>query len=303
MSEVTQVIQNPKLWAGLNKPGIPVEEADIVMFGIPFDGGTSFRSGTRNAPKELRNITYTISPTTEDFKSFEDLKIRDLGDFDMDDWNPIEKAVTELVSAGKFFIMIGGDHSTTIPVHRGIDKAIKGSLGIIHIDAHFDLCDDMDGNRFAHGCTERRALELNSVGGVENLYFLGIRSIESDELEFYNSNPIQVFSSKQIYKLGTEHVIKTVVEKMSQFDNIYISLDIDCLDPAYAAGTGTPQFGGLQSRQLLDIVEGLFKLNVIAMDVVEVAPNLDDSLASLFAARKIITESWGHFYSKGHNLK
>ena len=292
------IIRNPKLWAGLNKPDLPIAQADIVMFGIPFDGGTSFRAGARHGPQAIRNITYTISPTTEDFRSFADLKVRDLGDFEMGDWPTIETAVAELVTAGKFFIMLGGDHSTTIPVLRGVDKALTGSLGIIHIDAHFDLCDEMDGNRFAHGCTERRALDLKAVDGVENIYFLGIRSIESDELAFFNANAVQVFSSKQIDQLGTARVIETVVATMSRFDQIYITLDIDSLDPAYAAGTGTPQFGGLQARQLLAILEGMFRLKVIGMDVVEVAPNLDASLTAVFAARKLITEAWGHVYFK-----
>ena len=160
------IISNPKLWAGLNKPNLPIEQADLVMFGIPFDGGTSFRAGARYGPQAIRNITYTISPTTEDFKSFADLNIRDLGNFDMGDWQTIETAVAKVVVMGKFFIILGSDHSTTIPVMRKVDKVITGSLDIIHIDAHFDLCDEMDGNRFAHGCTERRALDLKAVGGV-----------------------------------------------------------------------------------------------------------------------------------------
>ncbi len=260
MKTVNEMILDRKLWAGLNKPDMPIDEADIVVLGIPFDGGVSFRSGTCNAPQELRNITYTISPTSETFECFDTLKVVDIGDF-KDNWlEDVENTIWDIVKKGTFFTMIGGDHSTTIPVQRGIDKAIDGTLGIIHIDAHFDLCDEMDGNKLAHGCTERRALELDSVGGVENLFFIGIRSIESDELDFYNNNPVQVISAKEYDHIGTEAVIKRVKEAMSQFDHVYISLDIDALDPAYAAGTGTPQFGGLTSRQLLNLLEGLFEL-------------------------------------------
>jgi len=298
MKTVNEMIQDKKLWAGLNTPAISIDEADIAVLGIPFDGGVSFRSGTRNAPQELRNITYTISPTTETFECFDNLKVLDLGDF-KDNWlENVENVVADIVKKQTFFTMIGGDHSTTIPVQRGINKAIDGTLGIIHIDAHFDLCDEMDGNKLAHGCTERRALELDSVGSIENLFFIGIRSIESDELDFYKNNPVQVVSAKEYDRIGTEAVIKRVQEAMSKFDHVYITLDIDALDPAYAAGTGTPQFGGLTSRQLLNLLEGLYQLPIIGMDVVEVAPNLDDSLASLFAARKIITECWGHVNKK-----
>jgi len=298
MKKTIDMINDKNLWAGLNKPELSVDESDVVIFGIPFDGGVSFRSGTSNAPKDIRNITYTIAPTTETFESFENLKVKDLGDYEGDWLNDVENVVSDLVKKGKFFTMLGGDHSTTIPVHRGIDKAIDGNLGIIHIDAHFDLCDDMGGNKLAHGCTERRALELDSVTGVESLYFIGIRSIESEELDFYNQNPVQVISAKEYDAIGTSEVLKRVKSAMSKFDHIYITLDIDALDPAYAAGTGTPQFGGLTSRQLLNLLEGLFELPVIGMDIVEVAANLDDSLASVFAARKIITETWGHVYKR-----
>jgi arginase family enzyme len=140
----------------------------------------------------------------------------------MGDWQTIETAVAKVVVMGKFFIILGSDHSTTIPVMRKVDKVITGSLDIIHIDAHFDLCDEMDGNCFAHGCTERRALDLKAVGGVENIYFLGIRSIESDELAFFNANLVQMFSSKQIDQLGTAQVIDTVLATLSRFDHIYI---------------------------------------------------------------------------------
>ena len=110
-------------------------------------------------------------------------------------------------------------------------------------------------------------------------------------------------SAYDCHKFGIEKAAENAVEKMSKFGKIYITLDIDCLDPAFAAGTGTPQFGGLYSRQLLDLLEILFdRLNIIAFDVVEVAPALDPSLTSMFAARKIITECWGYRAKKNRNI-
>lgn len=300
------VSQDPTIWAGLNHPELTLEQADIAVFGIPYDGGVSFRSGTSEAPQALRGITYTISPTTEDFRDISALKIKDFGDCVGRDraemFAEAEKLAHNAVKAGKFFTMIGGDHSVTIPVHRGIDSAVDGDFGIIHIDAHFDLCDDMHGDILSHGSTERRATELQHVRDSNHLYFIGIRSIESDELEFFNSNQINVVSAADVEHMGVQAAMEKVVAHMRQFDKVYITLDIDCLDPAYAAGTGTPQFGGLTARQLLDILKGLFtNLNIIGMDVVEVAPKLDPSLAALFAARKIVTECWGHHYFK--NIK
>jgi len=128
--------------------------------------------------------------------------------------------------------------------------------------------------------------------------FLGIRSIESDELEFFNTNSVQVVSAKQIAKNGVDKALTRLKKQLGHLNKIYLTLDIDCLDPAYAPGTGTPQFGGLSSRELLDLVEGIFDLPIMGMDIVEVAPKLDDSLVSVFAARKLVTEVCGFIHKK-----
>ena len=305
MKKTEEMIRDTNLWAGLNKPELSPEDADIVIFGVPFDGGVSFRSGAREAPTTIREITYTIPPTTEHLESLEELKIVDLGDISGETRDDIfkrtEETVVQLVEKEKFFIMIGGDHSTTIPVQRGIDRALKESFGIIHIDAHFDLCDTLEGDSLSHGSTERRALELKNVTGSESIFFLGVRSVEMDELEFIGRNKINVINSYELHRRGVKETLKVVKERMKGFNKIYLTLDIDCLDPAYAAGTGTPQFGGLNSRQLLDLLYGLFELPIMGMDIVEVAPALDPSLTSVFAARKIITECWGHYLRKEKN--
>lgn len=299
----SELIQDPRIWAGLNKPGLPLEEADVVIFGIPYDGAVQFRGGARGAPNALRNITFTISPTTEDLECFSDLKVLDLGDVDCTDRDAFfaqtEDIVRRCAERKKFFLMIGGDHSTTIPVHRGLDKGLGEDFGVIHFDAHFDLCDDQDGNKLSHGSTERRALELEHVAGTDGLFFVGIRSLEMDEVDFLKENKLNVLTAKQVRANGWEKSARQIIEKMKCRKNIYITVDIDCLDPGYAAGTGTPQFGGLDPRELLNILAELYeKLPVVGMDVVEVAPDLDPSLSALFAARKLVTESMGHWYRK-----
>lgn len=305
MKNTKDMIKDAALWAGLNKPAIDKNEADVVVFGIPYDGGVSFRSGAMEAPAALRGITYSIAPTTEHFESIKDFKVHDLGDIDAEDrddlFNDVEAVVADLVANDNFFMMIGGDHSTTIPVLRGIDKALDEQFGIIHIDAHFDLCDTLEGDYLSHGSTERRALELDNVAGTDNQFFIGIRSVEEDEYDFMQKNHVNVISASKFDEIGVEEVLAQVKAKMLGFNKVYITLDIDCLDPAYAAGTGTPQFGGLTSRQLLKLLRGLFDLPIIGFDVVEVAPKLDPALTSLFAARKIITEAWGHMHRK--NIK
>ena len=302
MKETKEMINDTDLWAGLNKPDLTVDEADIVVFGLAYDGAASFRHGAKDGPKSIRNITYSITPTTEDFELIDSLKVLDLGDYEDTDqvrlFENVREKVKELVGKKKFFTMLGGDHSTSIPIFQGINDALDEPFGIIHLDAHFDLNDQLSGSRLSHGCPARRATELENVGSSDNIYFVGIRSVEMDELEFMKNNNVNVINARRFHEMGVSNAIEEVHEKMKMFNHVYITVDIDVLDPAYAAGTGTPQFGGLTSRELLDFLRGMFKLPIIGFDLVEVAPNLDPSLTSSFAARKIITECWGH-----HNRK
>lgn len=303
MLERDQFAKDSGAWCNLNKPEMSEKEADLVIFGILFDQGVSYRAGASKGPTVLRENTFCSTPYTEQFESFARLNVYDAGDFKNDHreglFKEITEYVSELVKNNIFFTAVGGDHSVTIPIQAGIDRALNEQLGIIHIDAHFDLCDTLNGDPLSHGSVERRALDLKNIAGTDNLYFVGIRSIEPDEYAFKEKNHINVQNAFNCHKFGMEKVAEDVVAKMSKFDKVYITLDIDCLDPAFAAGTGTPQFGGLYSRQVLELLDILFReLNIIAFDVVEVSPALDPSLTSMFAARKIITECWGHHARK-----
>ncbi len=293
---------DPNAWCGLNRPDMDIKDSDTVVFGIPFDGGASYRAGAAQAPDMLRANTLQSTPCTERLDWFGTFNVVDAGNFPltMDDreevFADIQKFVCELVKAGRKFTMIGGDHSVTIPVERGINDALDEPFGIIHIDAHMDLCDALEGDKLSHGNTERRALELKNIQGFENLYFIGIRSIEPDEFELYRDKPIQVKTAYDCYAEGIEAVAKDCIEKMSRYSKVYLTFDIDALDPAYAAGTGTPQFGGLTSRMAITLLNMLFDaLPIIGFDVVEIAPPLDPSLAAMYAGRKLITEAWGNW--------
>ena len=302
MRKVEEMIKEEGLWAGLNRPQISMGNADIVVFGIPFDGGVSFRAGAKDGPRELREITYSIYPITERWESFPDLKVLDLGDIEEKDREKMFKKAEEIayqaIKAKKLLTLIGGDHSTTIPVLRGIDRALKEPLGVIHLDAHFDLCDEIDGNYLSHGSTERRTLELKNISDIGSIFFVGVRSVEAQELSFIRDKKINILKAMDIRRQGVSKSLERIRGKMKKFPRIYLTIDIDVLDPAYAPGTGTPQFGGLDSRELLDLLYGIFELPIIGFDVVEVAPGLDDSKIAIFAARKIITECWGHYYRK-----
>ena len=287
----------PETWFGLNKPDKNCFETDAVIFGIPYDGGVSYRGGAAEAPDLLRANTDHATPCSERLDFFSDFSVYDAGNFEGGTRDDIFKAVQafvrELVSKGQKFTMIGGDHSVTIPVERGINEALDEPFGIIHIDAHMDLSYELEGDRLSHGSTEQRALELENVGSTDNLYFIGIRSIEPDEFEFSRTHDIQVKRAWECYHEGIEAVAEDCISKMKKFSKVYLTFDIDALDPAYAGGTGTPQFGGLTSRMALTLIQKLFsELNIIGFDVVEIAPPLDDSLAAMYAGRKLITEAW-----------
>ena len=298
--------KSPETWFGLNKPEKDVKDVDAVIFGIPFDGGVSYRGGAAQAPDLLRANTDHATPCTEKLDFYKDFEVLDAGNFEGERdeiFFEVQSFVEDLVRQGKRFTMVGGDHSVTIPVERGINAALDEPFGIIHIDAHMDLSEALEGDLLSHGSTERRALEMSNIGSLENLYFIGIRSIEPDEFEFHMENDIQVKTSYDCYHEGIEAVADNCIAKMSKFNKVYLTFDIDGLDPAYAAGTGTPQFGGLTSRMAMTLMQKLFtELNIIGFDVVEIAPPLDDSLASMYAGRKLITEAWGVWADKAGKL-
>ena len=181
-------------WCGLNKPDMDEKDADAVIFGIPFDGGVSYRGGAAEAPDLLRANTLCSTPTTERLEAYFDFNVVDGGNFVVEEsegifaegsreamFEEVQEYVAGLVRDGVKFTMVGGDHSVTIPVERGINDALNEDFGIIHVDAHLDLCEALEGDYLSHGSTERRALELENVSSFENLYFIGIRSIEPDE--------------------------------------------------------------------------------------------------------------------------
>ena len=290
--------KDKRTWFGLNRPDLPEAEADAVIFGIPYDGGVSYRGGTAQAPDFLRANTLHATPCTERLEWFGDFTVHDGGNFIGDDrevfFAQAQAYVEGLVRSGKRFTMVGGDHSVTIPVERGINAALNEPFGIIHIDAHMDIDDALEGDPLSHGSTERRAMELENIGSEDNLYFIGIRSIEPDEFSFYKTHDIHVKTAYDCYAEGVDAVAEDCIEKMKRFSKVYLTFDIDALDPAYAGGTGTPQFGGLTGRMALTLLQKLFRaLPIIGFDVVEIAPPLDDSYASMFAGRKLISEAWG----------
>lgn len=259
-----------------------IEDAKICIMGIPFDNATSLNKGTMFGPERMRNLSVDLSNMTEDFKPIKKNLLYDIGDIPVDlNWaryyKTVEEKAYELISTDKFCLFLGGDHSVTIPLHKAFFKYNRaqkedGKIGIIHFDAHYDLCDTYEGHKWSHACTEARALDGLAKG--EDLHFLGIRVAEHDELQVMAKNPgIRTIRALDVHEKGYKAAFDELEEHFKDYDAVYFTLDIDVLDPAYAPGTGTPVSGGITSRDLIELVKRILRrLPVTAMDIVEVSP-------------------------------
>ena len=282
------------LWSGLISDD---PAAEVGVLGVPFDRAISFRSGTALAPTKLRELTPHMASATEEGQTLT-LRVRDYGDVAPDlEWPRYFQTVEERameVLRHPLALFLGGDHSVTIPLIQAFDRVVDGPFGVLHFDAHFDLFDSYDGHRWSHACTERRALELPGLD-PQHLVFVGQRSFPREELDFLQAHPeIAYYTARQCYMEGIEAVADQVVEKLKDVQAVYFTLDIDGLDPAYAPGTGTPEGGGVSTRELMELARIVFqKLPVRAMDVVEVSPPLDSADITSVAALKVIYEVWG----------
>lgn len=285
------------------------EDADIVILGIPFDSAVSNRKGTAEAPDRIRELSRILPAVTEEGLLFKNLKVYDNENVEITlDWekyfNKVEETATKLLESGKFCIFIGGDHAVTIPLEAAFAKVHKDEkIGIIHFDSHPDIIDSYDGHPWSHACTQRRALELDVIK-PEGLTFIGLRSFMEEELEYLKKHPeITIINAREIYRKGIAYVLETVKEKYRDYTKIYMTLDIDVLDPAFAPGTGTPEAGGLSTRELMELVrEMVLTLPIAAFDIVEVSPPLDSSDITSWAALKIIYEVFGVVYRKSKPL-
>ncbi len=279
-----------KMWGDLHRPDLTPEQTDFGIIGIPFDGLASARKGAANAPERIRFWSHHVTSFSEDRTRLKDLTVCDLGDINItlpeSDFELVRAKVATLPNMP---ILMGGDHSVTIPILQGQRLRYKNQrLGVLWIDAHPDLCDFFDGSKLSHANTMRRALEF----GIEphDVCMVGLRSWEDQEIDLIENAGIHVYTAADVAERGMKNVADSVYNILNDCDAVHISLDIDCLDPAYAPGTGIPEFGGLTSRDVLTLIKGTQGLSLVGLDVVEIAPALDPSEATVFAGLKIIME-------------
>ena len=262
------------------------ENAALVLFGAPFDSTTSYRPGTRFGPSAIRHESFGI----ETYSPYQDLDLEDYDIFDSGDielcmgssemaLQAIEKRATTILEDEKVPLMIGGEHLVTLGSVRASIKRYP-DLHIIHFDAHADLRDEYLGVPLSHACVLRRCHDLVGDGRIHQFC---IRSGERTEFQFASEHT-------DMHKFSFDGLSEVMEDLISRKVPIYFTIDLDCLDPGFFPGTGTPEAGGVSFPALLDAILTVTKGNVIAADINELAPNLDQSGASTALACKVTRE-------------
>lgn len=263
-------------WMGQNED---YASSDIVMLGMPFDGTVSYRSGSRFAPEQIRLASWGLEDYSPRFdKHLEDVNFHDVGDLEFPLGNTyksldlIEENVEQIYKDGKRVFGIGGEHLVTLPEIKAVAKFYK-DLAIVHFDAHTDLREEYLGEKMSHSAVIRHA---SKIVGAENIKQIGIRSGMKEEWEFMKKH-------------------NTLIHEYSGLDEfkskkVFVTVDLDVLDPSVMSGTGTPESGGMQFNELMGWFEYLKNFDIVGADVVELAPDYDTSGVSTAVATKVIRE-------------
>ena len=261
-------------------------EASAVLVGVPMDFTCSFRPGTRFGPQKIREVSIGIEEYSAYLdKSLEDVNYFDCGDLDLPMGNVvgslkmIEDAAGEIISDGLFPLFMGGEHLISVPVIRKVYEKYGDKLAVLHFDAHADLREDYLGCPHSHASAIRRLVDF--MPG-KNIYQFGIRSGTREEFEFARENT-------NLYPFEVLEPLSNVLPAL-EGRPVHITLDIDVVDPAFANGTGTPEPGGIDSRELLKCIRLMSGLNIVGFDLVEVSPLYDVSDRTALLAAKVIRD-------------
>jgi agmatinase len=279
-------------WAGLS--GVTLQQADVVVAGIPYDGSAVYRKGASGAPASIRGLSAVMPPVTEDGRSLVGMAIHDLGDLDAGiDIEKSHPSIAQRLAAvppEKLLTVIGGDHCASIPVVAAQSRRHPG-LALLWFDAHPDLCDFSRGGAWTCGCALRRALEVADLPPA-SAAIVGGRDFDVEEVDFIRSREMLLITSAETARDPSQAAAR--VSEWLSGRPLHVSFDIDVLDPAAAPGTEVPSAGGLSTRQALDFLSALaISADLVGLDVVEVAPNVDQGQVTSLAALKVIFEFWG----------
>lgn len=274
-----------------------VPRADIAVVGIPFDSGVSYRPGTRFGPSHVRESSRLLRPynPAQDVSPFAIAQVVDAGDIPVNPFD-LTEAVTEVERAAlalgeqvQRIVTIGGDHTVALPLLRAIN-AKHGPVTVLHFDAHLDTWDTYFGAPITHGTPFRRASEEGLIDLTASCH-VGTRGplYSKQDLEDDERLGFSIVSSEYIEEHGVESAIERILQRIGD-KPLYVSIDIDVLDPAHAPGTGTPEAGGLTSRELLRILRALGDRDIVGADVVEVSPAYDHAQITGIAASHVVYE-------------
>jgi guanidinopropionase len=277
-------------------PTAPADNVDIALVGVPFDGGTTNRPGARHGPREIRNQSSLVRPVhhVTGISPFDLARIADCGDAPV---NPLDVAATltglethfaGIAAAGAIPLAVGGDHLISLPILRGLGRG--SPVGLVHFDAHSDTYDSFFGNRYNHGTPFRRAIEENLID-PKRMIQIGLRGAISSagNYDFARSQGVRLVFIEEFAERGMQEVVREAREIVGD-QPTYVSFDIDVIDPAAAPGTGTPEIGGLTSREAQGVIRLLGGLNVIGADLVEVSPPLDPTGGTALLAATLMFE-------------
>jgi agmatinase len=271
-----------------------VERADVAVVGVPFDSGVSYRPGARFGPAAVREASRLLRPYHPelDVSPFAEKQVVDAGDIAVNPFNigeaieTLQQEAEALQANGTRLVTVGGDHTIALPLLRAAAKQ-HGPVALLHFDAHLDTWDTYFGEPYTHGTPFRRASEegildtsaLSHVGTRGPLY--GKRDLEEDRRLGFG-----IVTSGDVLRRGVAETVDALRQRIGDRP-LYVSVDIDVLDPAHAPGTGTPEAGGMTSRELLEILRGLRDLNLVGADVVELAPAYDHAEITAIAASHV----------------
>ena len=299
---------NPAFGAGLQPfMGIPsfmrlpvsreLKGVDVAILGVPFDSGTSYRSGTRFGPRKIREASLLLwgHNTTLNVTPLKKLNVIDYGDVSVippsieHTMTAITDAASEIIGTGTKLITLGGDHSITLPLLRAHAKK-HGPVSLVHIDAHLDTWEsEFDAVPYSHGTPFRHALQEGLIRPGEYVQ-IGIRGPVSGEDDYAEAAALgaRTITIHEVIQKGVDEILKEVHARLK--GPVYVTVDIDSADPAFAPGTGTPEVGGLTSYQLLQLVRGLHGLDLVGFDLVEVSPPFDHGDITAILASNIVFE-------------
>ena len=274
-----------------------VDDYHVAVVGVPFDSGVTYRPGARFGPSYIRQGSRLLRPYNPalEVSPFAGVQVVDAGDiatnpFSIEDaLRQVEAGVRELSAGGRNVVVLGGDHTIALPALRAL-KAQHGPIALVHFDAHLDTWDTYFDAPYTHGTPFRRAWEEGLLD-PEHTMHVGIRgSLYSDrDLAEDADMGFKIVHARDMDRLGADRVVEMVRERVGAAP-VYLSIDIDVLDPGFAPGTGTPEAGGLTSRELLAIVRGFAGANVVGGDIVEVSPPYDHAEVTAIAAANLAYE-------------